>query len=70
MNGIWALKPYYLGPWTLKGTIYLHVNPEPACHETSSDFRGQGHVEALSAENLGKCAEVLLGFRVLGHRDT
>ena len=20
-NGIWALKPYYLGPWTLRGVI-------------------------------------------------
>ena len=24
INGIWALKPYYLGPWTLKG-VYRGV---------------------------------------------
>ena len=44
MIGIWALKPYYLGPWTLKGMPAmmrfdfgwlnldhpLRINPEPS----------------------------------------
>ena len=25
LNGIWALKPYYLGPWTLRACL-----PKPA----------------------------------------
>ena len=24
MNGIWALKPYYLGPWTLREGLLVY----------------------------------------------
>ena len=26
MNGIWALKPYYLGPWTLRDRFWVVRN--------------------------------------------
>ena len=30
VNGIWALTPYYLGPWTLRGTYSIDPLPLPA----------------------------------------
>ena len=31
LNGIWALKPYYLGPWTLRGEIAKQLGSLPLC---------------------------------------
>ena len=58
MNGIWALKPYYLGPWTLSAS-----EPEadssctrPEATSTTQDLFFLGGFRIFRG----------LGFRVLG----
>ena len=42
INGIWALKPHYLGPWTLRAIFISDLSPKPA---TSLNPKPQGMVE-------------------------
>ena len=42
INGIWALKPYYLGPWTLR-TCFATVHAVLAARSYCSR-EGRGHL--------------------------
>ena len=70
MNGIWALKPYYLGPWTLRGTCVQSGTPrapvgQPRWRSGPKGLNCFG--QSPQTQTLNPKAQTLNWFRVYGN---